>query len=82
MVGVVERDEALGVFGGGEDGGCIVDADDLVARRMEDHERALESCNSLLHLLRAHVVDEVLADPEPTPGKLDAGFSVRSISSR
>ncbi len=40
VVGVVEGDEALGVFRGREDLGRVVDADDRVARRMQDQKRA------------------------------------------
>ena len=42
VVGVVEGDEALGVLGGGEDGGGVVDADDRVQRGVEDEECAAE----------------------------------------
>jgi hypothetical protein len=76
MVGVIQRDEAFRVFGGREYEACIVDTDGCVARRMEDDERAPEAGDALLHVLCAHVVDEILANPEFPSRQLHARLTV------
>ena len=76
MVGLVQRHEALRVFGRREDRGRVLDADDPVDRRMQDEQRLAHGSDTLGEPGGAHVVDELAADPEASPAELHRGLSI------
>src|SRR3546814_17455320 len=71
MVGAVERDEALGVSGGDEQAGGIVDADGLVERRVEDQQVAPQPADDLVQPVIAQPIDEALSPLAPAAADLD-----------
>ena len=74
-IGIIQRDEALGMSGGSEDRACIRDAHGLIARCMTHDERGLEPCDAILKTLLPDVLQELLSDRELPPGKCHFGFS-------
>ena len=70
MVGAGERDEALGMPGGDENVRGIVDADQIVGRRMEHQQRLAQVGEAFVELLRGDVVEEFALDAERPPGEL------------
>src|SRR5918996_5146336 len=76
MVGIIKRDEALGVPGSGEDGACVLDPDELVAGPVKDQKRAPESRDRLLEALALDVFEELAPDAETAAGELHLGLAV------
>ena len=64
MIGVVEGDEALGMLGGLEDRAGVLDADDLVARGVEDQQSLAELSQFLGAVLVGDVIEKLLPDAE------------------
>ena len=62
VIGAGERDEAFGMLGRGEDAARIVDADDLVGRRVEDQQCLAQIGNAIDELVLGEIVDEAAAD--------------------
>ncbi len=83
MVGVVERDEALGMHGGPEDHGRVLDADGFVAGRVEDHQRLLQRGDPTGQPRPGKIVEELLADREAAPRedhlRLAVGLDSREV---
>ena len=73
VIGAGERDEAFGMLGRGEDAARIVDADDLVGRRVEDQQCLAQIGNAIDELMLGEIVDEAAADAKlPTrEGRFD-----------
>src|SRR5262249_41220164 len=73
VIGASERDEAFRMLRCGEDAARIVDADDLVGRRVEDQQCLAQVGNAIEELMLGEVVDEIAADAKlPTrEGRLD-----------
>jgi hypothetical protein len=84
VVGIFERDEALGMPGGGEDLAGVLDADDLVAWREEDDQRLPEPGSMVPQLLPGDIVQELFLDPKAPAGDgylgLALGFDLRSCA--
>src|SRR5205809_7283114 len=76
MVGVVERDEALGMPRGKKNLRRIFDADRRVPRSVKNDKRAAKPRNRLGELLCRDVLEEFAADSELAPRELDLGFAV------
>jgi hypothetical protein len=57
----------------GEDPAGIVDADDVVGRRVEDQQRAAQLRDRPVERLAGEVVDEAPADAEAAAADLDIG---------
>ena len=77
MVGIVERNEALRVLGREIDFLCVVDADDVVDRRMEDQQGAPQMRDDVAELLRADVVEELLFDAKRTSDERNFRLALR-----
>ena len=75
MIGVVQGDEALGMSGRHEDGGSVVDADDLVQRRMHHQQRAFQAADGIQRRAGPDVVDEALTDPVRSTAERHLGLS-------
>ena len=76
MIGIVQRHEALGMPGRGEDLGRIVDADGLVVRTVQDQKSPLQVGDGRTQLRLAHVLDELPADPEGPARERDLGLAL------
>src|SRR5207237_7090551 len=75
MIGVVERDEALGMPSCKKNRGRVVDPDGVVARRMEHDQRAAQRGDRRCQLLRGDVVEKFAANVELASGELHLGFT-------
>ena len=76
MVGAGERDEALGMFRRGENVARIVDADQIVGRRMKDQQRLVQFGDVGREILLRDIVNERFADMERTPGERHLDFAL------
>jgi hypothetical protein len=76
VVGGIEGDETLGMFGGHEERRRVVDADDLVARGMQHQKRLAEPCHAVAHGVLRQVVEKLPLDCEAAPGERDLRLSV------
>ncbi len=75
MIGIVERDEALGMLGGLEDAGGVYDADGGVDGRMKDQERFLHGCDVAFQLLPFEIFQELQLDAKRPPGEQHLGLA-------
>ena len=69
VVGIVERNEALGVLRRTKDARGVVDADDLVERRMEDEQRPPKHGDVRGQLVPLDVVEKLPANAERPPNE-------------
>lgn len=76
MVGRIERYETLGMFGRPENLGRILDADDLVARCVENEQGLLQGGDGSVHALATGIIHKLLLYVERPPGKIDLGHAV------
>ncbi len=58
MIGVRQRHETLGMLGGEEDIGGVVDADGVVGRRVHDQQRLVQLCDMRHQAVMGDVVEE------------------------
>ena len=77
VVGVVERDEALGVQQRPVDPTGVVDTHDVVDRRVEDRGRHAQVTQPGEQVVLLQVVEELLLDLELTTGELHRRASAR-----
>ncbi len=70
MIGAGERDKAFRMLGGGEDVRGILDADQVVGRRMKHQQRFAQIRETFVQLLLGHVVEEFALDAERPAGEL------------
>ncbi len=70
MIGAGERDEAFRMLGRGEDVRSVLDADQIVGRRMEHQQRLAQIAETFVKLLFRHVVEEFACDGERPAGEL------------
>src|SRR5712692_2242436 len=70
MVGIGERDEALGMFGRREDLARVVDPDGGVDRRMKDEQRLAQVFDALEQPLLGDIVEKLAPDSESPPADL------------
>ena len=77
MIRVVERDEALGMARGLEYLGRVLDAHDVVPRRVKDEQCFVQIPERSLEILYLDIVEELLLDPESAPGDLYLRFAGR-----
>ena len=75
VIGVIQRDEALGMFGGQEQTTRVVDPYGVVGWRMKNQEALLQVTQPRLKVLRGNVVKELFADEKPAPGDRDSCFA-------
>jgi len=75
VVGIVERDEALGVPCGKKDARGIVDPDHLVARGMQYKQRPAERADLVVEPPHLGVLDERAPNAERPAGQLDFGLA-------
>ncbi len=75
MVGVVERDEALGVPRGQEDARGVADADDVVPRCVEHEQRPSQSRDVRVESLSLDVLEELALDLEGAAGNRHGGLA-------
>ena len=66
------------MLGGGEDVRGIVDADQVVGRRMEHQQRLAQIGEAGVQLLLGHVVEEFAFDAERPPGQRHLDLAVRA----
>ena len=76
VVGVVEADETLGVSGGQEDPGGVVDPHDLVDGRMQNQQRLAHGVNRRLQPMPLDIFDELPGHGEAAAAELDHGGPV------
>ena len=76
VIGIVQRDEALRMARGRKDARGVLDADDLVARRLHHQQRLAEVADLVFEPMRLGVLDERAADVEWPAGELDLGLAI------
>jgi hypothetical protein len=76
VVGIVERDEALGMLRRGEDARGVLHAHNVVERRVQHQKRAAKLRHVLGEGRALHVLDEALADPDGAPAELHLARAV------
>ena len=76
MIGAGERDKALGMLGGDEDLGGVVDADGVVGRRMHDQQRLVQVGDLRHQLVLGDVVEEFALDVERPAGERDLDLAM------
>ena len=77
MIRAAERDEALRMFRRAEDRARVLDADQIVGRRMQHQQRLAQIGEALMQLLFRHVVEEFLADAERAARERDLDLAFR-----
>jgi len=82
MIGLIQRDEALGVSCQAEKLGGIFDADNAVSRRMTNEQGPVEILYGFLHPCLLQVFQKLLPDPELLPGQVDFHLAGRGCRSR
>ena len=75
MVGVGERDEALGMFGRRKQLARVVDPDGGIDRGVEDQQSFAQILDALQQALLGDVVEKLAADPESSSADLDLAMA-------
>ena len=78
MVGVDERDKALGMLGGEENAARVVDADRVVGRRMQHQQRLAQVGDARDQLLLGDVVEKLAPDAERPTRQHDLALALRA----
>src|ERR1043165_1410843 len=78
MIGIVQRDKTFGMFRRRENARGIVDADNVIDRRMEDEQRFAQIFQMLAELPFGDVVEELALDAEGPPGDRNFDFTLRT----
>src|SRR3546814_14499018 len=76
MIGPLQAEKALGSFGRAEQRLCMLDPDDLIGRRMADHQRDAQGAQAFEQIDLAGIVEKVLAQTEGPPATRDIAFAV------
>ena len=77
MIGAAERHEALRMLRGGEDRARVLDADQIVGRRMHHQQRLAQVARGRLELLLRDIVEEFLADAERAARERNLDLTLR-----
>ena len=78
MIGAGQRHETLGMLGGDEDIGGVVDPDGVVGRRMHDQQRLVQFGDMRHQAMLGDVVEEFALDVKRPSGELHFDLALRA----